>query len=261
MKERLSSVAVVLISAIIMCAGCSVKEDRGGCPCRLVFDFSGVGCDVSHGLSLSVTSADGFLFHGHVGSGDTAGYAVDVPRRLLDVNVWHGDEGHFDPSSGCIVPEGEQFPPLYLFSAGIDARKEYCICRPVLYKSYCTITIEFRHEEQDIPFSFRIAGDVAGYDITGFPAAGAFSYFPEPDGSGSCSVRVPRQKDNSLRLEVIEDGNLLRVFALGEIIAASGYDRTTDNLRDVTVEIDYSKTDVIFTIEGWKQEFSFVVTI
>ena len=74
-------------------------------------------------------------------------------------------------------------------------------------------------------------------------------------------MRGPRQKDNSLRLEGIEDGNLLRVFALGEIIAASGYDWTTENLRDVTVEIDYSKTDVIFTIEGWKQEFSFVVTI
>ena len=52
--------AVMIVSAI---AGCSVKEDRGGCPCRLYLDMTNVDMSVMSPLSLYVASVDG-LVHG-----------------------------------------------------------------------------------------------------------------------------------------------------------------------------------------------------
>ena len=263
MKHGLSSVVAVLISLIIPVAGCSVKEDRGDCPCRLVIDFSGAGCDDTQIISVDVTSADGYLFHDSM---DAAGlrereYAVDVPRKVLDVNVHTGDGGFYRPAEGLIIPEGEQCPAIHIFSAEVDARTEYCECAPVLHKNYCRVTLNFRYEDGSFPFLVRIAGNVSGYDVSGSPLSGDFIYSPEIDSGGSCSVRLPRQTDASLVLEIVEDDSVIRQFALGHLIIDSGYDWTAPDLQDIKVDIDYSKSDIIFSVDGWDKEMSFDVTI
>lgn len=263
MKRRLPSVVVVLISAIILAVACSVKEDRGDCPCRLVFDFSGVDCEDSHGISLSVMSSDGFLFQDSLVlvPPSCMEYVVYVPQRQLAVNIHEGAEGLFTPGDGLSIPEGMQCPPLYLYCAAIDATCETAVCAPVLYKNYCTVTLQFETGSMPLPFSVRITGNISGYDRYGRPKQGKFSHVPELDADGICRVRVPRQTDGSLRMEIVEEGKVLREFALGEIIIASGYDWSLPALRDVTLEIDYSKTDVIFRVEGWEDESVFEVVI
>lgn len=263
MKRRLPSVVVVLILAIILAVACSVKEDRGDCPCRLVFDFSGVDCEDSHGISLSVMSSDGFLFQDSLVlvPPSCMEYVVYVPQRQLAVNIHEGAEGLFTPGDGLSIPEGMQCPPLYLYCAAIDATCETAVCAPVLYKNYCTVTLQFETGSMPLPFSVRITGNISGYDRYGRPKQGKFSHVPELDADGICRVRVPRQTDGSLRMEIVEEGKVLREFALGEIINASGYDWSLPALRDVTLEIDYSKTDVIFRVEGWEDESVFEVVI
>lgn len=59
----------------------------------------------------------------------------------------------------------------------------------------------------------------------------------------------------------MEDDSVIRQFALGHLIIDSGYDWTAPDLQDIEVDIDYSKSDIIFSVDGWDKEMSFDVTI
>ena len=78
---------------------------------------------------------------------------------------------------------------------------------------------------------------------------------------GVCDVCVPRQSDDSLRLELSDDTGVIRVLALGEYISASGYDWMAKNLEDLTVSLDYSLTGMTIVVEGWDNEYHFDVVI
>ena len=62
-------------------------------------------------------------------------------------------------------------------------------------------------------------------------------------------------------LEVHDDTGTLKTFALGEYVAASGYDWQEENLRDITVSLDYSLTRVAISVAGWREEHVFNVVI
>ena len=130
-----------------------------------------------------------------------------------------------------------------------------------------------------------VAGNVSGCDLSGTPLPGSYSVFLPHEAD--ISFRLPRQTDNTLSLEVYEgtsgsestganknvagsgdgngtgsgDGNgteggtmtgsLLRRFALGELIARSGYDWTEDNLKDITLTLDLAATGVTLHISMW----------
>ena len=90
---------------------------------------------------------------------------------------------------------------------------------------------------------------------------GEFCYRMELGDGGVCDVCVPRQSDDSLRLELSDDTGVIRVLALGEYISASGYDWTAKNLKDLTVSLDYSLTGMTIVVEGWDNEYHFDVVI
>lgn len=264
MKRRLSSVVFLLTVFIaVIVAGCSVKEDRSGCPCRMVFDFSEVDEDVHPLVNLDVTSADGILFHDTVDIGELSGeYGIEVPKGWVYANVYDGADGFFFQDKGVVISEGMECPPVFFHSERVNTDCEFCVCAPVLHKNFCNVTISLAHEGVAfIPFSMRIKGNVCGYDLSGKPVPGMFVFSPELTDEGTCSVRIPRQTDSSLKLEIVEDGSVLREFALGEFIIESGYDWSAPDLEDVEVMIDYSKTDVIFIVDDWVKEFRFEVVI
>ena len=72
---------------------------------------------------------------------------------------------------------------------------------------------------------------------------------------------VPRQMDDSMMLEIRDDPDVLRSFAVGEFIAESGYDWSRPDLEDIEMEIDYSRTGVTFNVSDWKRTISFDVVI
>lgn len=263
MKRKISPAVLLLCMVFMMPAGCSVKENRGDCPCCIMFDFSGVDTDVIDSVYLSVTSADGFLFSDNVLQESFADdYCVRVPRGEVNVNVNNGTEGLYVDGRGLAIPYGSQCPPVYMYSIRLDADRESCECRPFPAKNYCGIILHLVCEEEpDLPFSLRITGNVCGYDVIGRPLDGDFSYIPELAPDGVCSARIPRQKDNSLSLEIVEDGMVLRRFALGNIMAESGYDWSAESLGDMELTVNYSKTDVTFIVDDWEKEFVFDITI
>lgn len=261
MKSGMSSVLLWL--SVIMCiAACSVKEDRGCCPCRIVFDLSGIG-DAADSICLSLASTDGFFSDCILpAGGESSCYSVEVPKGLYFSNVFYGDQGFFSHSGGLVIPEGEQCPAVHMFSERIEAYGESYVVRPVLSKNYCLARIFLVCEDaSDLSFYLRIRGNVNGYGLTGEPAAGNFSFAPEIGLDGFSEVRLPRQRDASLLLDVIEEDKILRTFSLGSIIIESGYDWSARNLEDIELTVDYSKTDVTFIVNGWEKEFTFNITI
>jgi len=60
----------------------------------------------------------------------------------------------------------------------------------------------------------------------------------------------------------VDDGtDVLKTFALGEYVTASGYDWSAESLDDITIGLDYSLSHVTLKIEGWEKELHFDVEI
>jgi hypothetical protein len=55
--------------------------------------------------------------------------------------------------------------------------------------------------------------------------------------------------------------SVLKTFALGEYIHASGYDWSAADLEDITVGIDYTRTKLIISVLGWDDVYEFDVVI
>lgn len=253
----------VVFSTLLMMimSGCSVKEDRSLCPCTVLIDFSGLDISVIRSVDVRASSPGGLEFEDVVPAelfGEE--YAVLVPRSGTFLNLSFGDDGSFSPGKGFTVMPGEEFPALYLHQETIDTGLEHIRVPADLHKSFCNITVLMK-PTGPYPYSITVEGNVCGYNPDGTLGYGDFSFTPEIDGTGKCSVRVPRQDDASLMLCIREDDDTLREFALGEYIIESGYDWSSPDLEDIEIEIDYAETEVSLTVNGWETVISFEVII
>ncbi len=240
-----------------LCAGCSLKEDRSECPCTLVLDFSEVDRDRSDSLSLGIVSATGFL-HTAVVPSSAYGelYRVDVPKGELWINVYSFDAWSETFSSALAadnssmnIPYGEECPKVRTFHRHTSLAAESVIVPVSLHKNYCQLSITMVYEGE-LPIQISILGDVCGYDMEGIPVSGAFLY--EPTGSGGLFYAcIPRQNGSSLRLDLSDEEEVLREFAIGEYILEGGYDWLADDLDDVEIEVDYTKTLLTITVGDW----------
>ena len=132
--------------------------------------------------------------------------------------------------------------------------------RVLMVKNHCIMTIQVEAEEA-FPFRLEAKGNINGYEPGGKPSEGEFLYAMNVDDDGVCRLTLPRQTDESLVLEVHDETGTLKTFALGEYVAASGYDWHEENLRDMTVSLDYSLTRVAISVAGWREEYVFNVVI
>lgn len=259
--------AVCLLQCLLT-VSCSIKEDRAHCPCHLLLDVSGVSAELFDSLDVSLDENNGHilrfpLFPASAGEGPVA---VDVRKGHPVLNVCAVENGAvwLTASDDVMrIPPGEQCPPLYLHSATLNTEVEEWTERIVLHKSFCTLHIlmEGNDPARPYPFSLQIRGDVDGYDAQGRPRTGDFAPFAFPTPDGRCTVRVPRQKDDTLELLMCEEQTPLATFALGEYLKAGGYDWTASDLADVSVRIDCARLSLRIKIEKWSETYYFNVEI
>ncbi len=259
----------ILLSALCLpTLSCSVKEDRSRCPCHLLLDVSALPRDMFDSLDVSLDERGGRSLNFPLClSSVTAGIVpVDVQKGRLCLSVCAVENGSlWLTSSGDLmrIPSGEQCPPLYLHNADLDTQVEELKETVVLHKSFCTLHIlmEGNDPSQAYPFVLQLRGDVNGYDAEGRPLSGDFSpsAFPTPDGR--CTVRVPRQKDDTLELLMCEGEVPLATFALGAYLKAGGYDWNKPDLADVSVRIDCASLSLRIKIEKWSETYYFSVEI
>lgn len=259
MKTMLPNVLIFAIS-LIMCAGCSVKEDRSICPCRLELDFSEVDTAVVLSADLDVTASDSFVCNAQVQASDFRyGYMLDVPKGLVRIAVWYG-RGEYAVEDGVRIPYGSEAPLVYLHYSEVDADCESLREQVMMRKNYCKVLIRMKGEDA-AEVGISLLGNVDGYMRDGKPSSGPFRSEAVEEMDEGRSVVIPRQIDNSLIMELDDGSGVLKRFALGEYIAESGYDWKAPDLEDIVIDLDFAVTHLTLVIQGWEKEYSFDIVI
>lgn len=255
----------MLAAAAALCISCSVLEEREECPCFLTLDFSGI--------ESAELMAEGYDRMGiRVGSGyglhalerwslenNVEEYGMEVPRSTVQVMVACVKGAEID-EDGLTIAEGEQCPEIQMFADSFDADASESRRYVELHRNFCTLSVDIKtsYNVPARPFRVRTYGCVCGYSPDGTPKEGNFMCMSAPSSGGPCAVRIPRQKDHSLSLQVLFlDSDEVRTFPVGEYIAESGYDWSARDLKDIFVEMDFSRTGISFNISGWKKTLSY----
>ena len=239
-----------LLSAILILSlsHCTTFEDRSACGCRLALNLDRVS-EVLHpenALRLALDGPDGFSLSERLYSPD------DGSPWSMMIRVPNGEYILSAATASLHIPTGEESPPLYLCRVPLDASGESLTHTVIVHKNYCLLTLVIKSAEGgEYPYSLDIEGNVDGCEADGTPTVGPFRVTAVPRVDGIVNVRIPRQIDNSLTVSFTLGENHLITFALGQYIAASGYDWTAPDLDDITIEIDWASTTLTFTIDAW----------
>lgn len=257
---KLSGV-LAFTSVVMLVISCSVKEDRDICPCRMMLDMGDVDTSVVKYAELVLTASGGFCYRDTLSAEAFSDvYAVDVPRGEVGIGVYWGAAGCVGDDGRLGIDYGDECPHVYMHSSFITALGESVVENVRMRKNHCIMTIQVQ-SDKDFPFRLEAKGLIDGYESGGKPSVGEFMYAMYADDEGMCQFVLPRQTDNSLVLEVHDDAGVLRSFALGEYVAASGYDWGVEDLKDLTISLDYALTRVVIKVEEWAEEHIFDVVI
>lgn len=257
----MKSLGVISAVCLILCLSCSVKEDRMDCPCRLVLDLSANDTASVGSAVLLVNASEDFVYSDVVEAGEfDEECVVLVPRGTVDVLAYSCDDGYVSGKEGLVIPYGEDCPEVYMHFLSVEAVQEEVRADVVLRKNYCNATICVATDDE-FPYRLSLHGNVMGYGMDSSPAVGDFMYEFELDGDRTGMASLPRQMDTSLKLEVCSGAEVLKVFALGEYIAAVGYDWASDDLEDITLTLDYSLTGITISVGEWDEEYHFDISI
>jgi hypothetical protein len=246
---------------LLSCAACSVKEDRGVCPCRLMLDFSENDTVSVRSAELLLSASGGFSVADTLQCAEFAEeYQVMVPRGNVNVLAWYGGGECEVGESGLRIPYGEDCPEVYMCFFNVQVQGEVFRRTVRMKKNHCKATLYVQSEE-DFPYRLVVRGDVGGYDHDGAPSEGEFMCELVLSDDMVGWVSLPRQRNDSLCLEVWEGDEVLKIFTLGRYISAVGYDWSAEDLEDITLSLDYAHNIIGISIGEWDEEHHFNVSI
>ena len=75
------------------------------------------------------------------------------------------------------------------------------------------------------------------------------------------AFRVPRQKDETLKLLLSKDGNIVETIDLGHLIAKTGFDWKAESLGDIAILCDLPAHTFTITVKEWEGPVTFEITI
>lgn len=257
-------VLLAILQLVFTCLGCSVKEDRDLCPCILEIDVRNAEYQEDSVLLL-IDGISGNAAGTHLKDAMVGSWRSQMPKGGYRVSVvWPNGDWSGDSDKLVEIRPGHDCPEVWLSSEEISARKDYNVVPVTLRKSYCNLSIIV---SSDFEFRYRleVRGNVDGYNADGTPSEGSFvapaSYGEDGGGLLETHVNIPRQTDSSLRLDIISEDEQVHTFAIGNYIEASGYDWTSPDLKDITLEIDFALSTISFSIDRWSETYQFEVVI
>ena len=252
---------IIPVSAIFLALSCSILENRAQCPCFVHLDLSDPANSASDSIAVYISS-DRIMDRVVVGR-DSYQEGITVPvadRNCVSINAVDIALCPYFDASSLIIPRGEQCPSAYMHSLSCDTSVEWCEEKLRLKKNYCGVSLIFKASDlQD--YIMTVDGNVCGYGRDGQPLDGSFLFRPEGESPSICFFRLPRQKDDSLRLCISTRDGKSRYLALGTYISQSGYDWSSEDLDDIVVSIDYASTTITVTINDWNGEQLIAVTV
>lgn len=249
-----------LLFAILALAACSVKEDRDFCPAWCVVYSDGyvaegckgnLTCNVATDLqsSLDFGSREFSCFE-HRGD-----LVLEVPRNeQVYVDVFCGVDEMSLNGAVLAIPMGCCSDNVYSGHGRVFIHGEEGEAGLPLHKDFAEIIMQVRGDvPEDYEFSFRLLGNVDGYELPGGkPHRGEFDYSPPMEPGHVYRARVPRQLDDSLMLEIYHsDGSLVTRQKLGMIMRMLGYDWSSPDLKDIMLGVDLAAASFTIEVEEW----------
>ena len=256
------------LAVCLLMPGCSVKEDRGQCPCLLSFitaeAFAPVADypDTEWKLTVTGYAEEGMIVEESFGLEsvrDTLEYPVRrgtvfVTARLSDAEPQISD-GYWQ------IPEGAQADRLYACCSRIDAGGETAFFRVLPHKQYATVTL-LDNSGTEVPFGGRtltVRGHSCGLDLTTLrPIEGPFACPAQASDAlpeRGVQVRIPRQEDASLELELADRDTVLRI-PLGEVLFSQPYTPADEDVPDYLVWLSATGSAAwvssVITVRPWK---------
>lgn len=242
-----------LIAALLLCS-CTVKENRSVCPCELLVR-SDEPLKTEGNVLVSVIQNGVVVKQGMMGREDfDAGLCrLTVPRKPSKVTVFTGITGMNTVEGRRLdIRVQHQCDELYSDSvyAELTGDSQECLLTP--HKNFARLNIIALGLPDDADVT--VTGSVQGYDLCSTdPCEGRFGCAPDHQGqSADYNVRLPRQLDDALSMNVVVAGRRFCTVPIGVMIAATGYRFDDPDLLDISLTVDFSKSYVLVSIADWE---------
>lgn len=250
---------IELFLVIASFSSCTVLEDRGECPCYLNFAHKGFNPGSYEGTMEVVVFGEKLVSDGvHSVSRLKDGTdEIPVPKGIVRMGGIGGLSSGRVLDSLMVIPAGSDCDPIYAFSSTAEAFGEVAYVCGTIRKNHSVIRIVMENSSGDVyPFSVRLRSNVSGMNLlTLEPVEGLFSHNASKEAEGVFSMRLPRQKDDSLVLEILKaDGSEEKIdeLPLGTyLVDGLGYDWTALDLADINVYINYSRSIISVNVSDW----------
>lgn len=247
---------------LIPLSGCSVKEDRGDCPCQLYVHSD---IDLPPGdVLVSVIQRGKVVNQGTMTREEIyeGGRCFSVPREMSVITFFSGISAMVPLSEGRLMQrEGCECDELWSFSEYADVRGDEYHHHGTPHKNFARLSIAFAGSVGNAVI--HVCGTTNGYDILDSkPLRGSAESPLSPSSrEREYMVRVPRQVDDSMALRVETPGSDSRMIAIGEMIRQSGYNWEEEDLLDIRMTVDLSSSNVSLCVSDWDPvEFDIVET-
>ncbi len=262
--NRLSYAYLFVIGALmVLPASCSVLEDRKECPCYLDVDYryilqGGHGADPAGFVRVELFSP-GLELSGEQSLDEcpsTAEYRVSRNQTKVVAVVSPSDSLPWTSDGTRIVyAPGNQADSLYLHVSEVDCSGEeaYCLLTPV--KQFSTLFITDNQGGSLLRnWNLVIRGSSCGLDVRdGVAVAGEYLYtVQDADASGWFRVRIPRQIDDRLVLEIYDRDLYHRLYTvpIGRTMTVL---TKADPLPDYEVRVDFASMLAYVRLADWTE--------
>ena len=248
--------SVSLTAILVVCAACTVKEDRNPCPCNLTISFSDQ--DATGPVELLGWDSE-TVFRDHVRIEDCRPeWSRPVRKGIFILSACKGIANGSVPTGHEIrIPVNCQADSLYAYFEEMDATGDYVHANVTLRKQFATVFLDIRKTEETVhACHFQVDGNTCGFDVLDFsPITGPFRFEPVPAlGETVVAFRIPRQADDSLAITIDpEDAPKVR-FPLGEYIRQIGYNWKAEELQDIFLSIDLARGLVDLRVADWEEK-------
>ena len=233
---------------LLLCASCSIKEDRSGCPACLYLSLSEASLRLAGGLPVKIVVAD---------SEKSDTLALDRSRPEDWLFVRRGNvrlEALLANGADEAVAWGGQSDSLWASSETFFLEGEEERRRITLHKRFATVSFIFDKAIDTDPYRLLLDGETAGTAMPGLsPVEGDFRCLLDIEDNAA-SVRLPAQAPEAgLELFCSErsSGNLLWKLDLRKELAAAGFDWEAEDLADAKVYINLLPLDIVVEVGDW----------
>lgn len=246
------------LAILAACTACSIKEDRGPCPCYLQVSFTDPDAT---GEAELLGWQDDRLFRERVRIEEARpAWTKPVPKGMLSLSACTGIREAFAEGRHMRIPPGYEADSLYAWAGEVDATGDLAYASVTFRKQFATVFLDIRKSADEVrSCRFLVEGNSCGFDLLDFsPVEGPFRCEPIPrEGESIVTFRVPRQGDNSLAVTIRPEESVPARFPLGEYIDRLGYNWKTEELQDIYVAIDLARGLVDVRVADWEEGTTF----